>query len=130
MRKLQDSELARLRAIQAATFNDVCDIITNVLSQDETGDVVETPTTHEDVECGVAFVGAGSDGRKPMDAYTKVEYDAIIRLPLSLEYDIDMNTEYLIVTKAGTEINKTFRPVASPEISSSAQNVKVKEVTN
>ncbi|GAG07782.1 unnamed protein product, partial [marine sediment metagenome] len=123
-------ELANLRAAQASVMNDECNIKTIVIGKGAMGGEAETPTDHNAIECGVAFLDAGGDGRMPVDAYTGVEYDAIIRLPLALGFAIDIQTVFVIVDKGGTAVGKTFRPIASPEISFSAQNIKLKEVTN
>lgn len=126
MTKLKSSELTRLRSTQDNLFNDECDIVTNVITQDDTGDEVETGTTHEAVDCGIDIKGGS---KSASNGHTQIDYDAIIRLPLSLGFSIDINTTYVIVDKTGTTIGKTFRPVTFPDIGVSAQQIMVKEVT-
>ncbi|KKN52918.1 hypothetical protein LCGC14_0607800 [marine sediment metagenome] len=127
---LSDIELMQMRATQAGAFNDEVNITVNILTQDTLGDEVRNPVVYKAIACGVVFLDAGSEARREAAGRVDVDYDAIIRLPLDLGIAVDMNTEYEIVDKAGTAIRRTFRPIASPEIGVSAQNVKVKEVTN
>lgn len=130
MKKLSAFELSSIREAQTDFLNDECDIITNVISQNTFGDEVRSPTTHAEIDCGVTFLGAGSDGRKSDDGRTEIEYDILIRLPLLLGFDVDMHTQYVINDKAGITVGRTFRPVAPPEIGFSAQIIKLKEVDN
>ena len=126
MRALQASEVAGLRATQASSFNDLCNITSNVLSQDAYGDEVLTPTTLSNIVCGITLVSA-SDSRTPLVGRTAIDYSAIIRLPVTTV--IGLNATITIVDKQDTSVGNTFKVIGLPEIGPTAMNVYVKEIT-
>lgn len=127
MRKISSYEAGTMRDTQISTLNDLCSVITYTITTDDYGDVVVSGVTISGIPCGVSYVGK-FEGRNEENGYTAVDYDAIIRLPLTVIVAID--SEITVLDKQDTAINKTYKLMGFPQIGPSAQNINVKEVTN
>lgn len=126
MRFITDQEETAMRETQASSMNDECSIITNATAFDVWGDPVLTPTVVSGVACGVSLMVA-PESRGEAEGHTQIDYDAIIRLPLTVTLAID--SEIRIDDKQDTAISKTYKLTGFPEIGPSAMNVFVEEIT-
>lgn len=126
MREISAFEATQMRSTQSSAMNDLCNVTTNVTAINDWGEPILTGTTISGIACGVTYVVA-QENRGEEEGYTQVEYDAIIRLALTVALAID--STITIVDKQDTAINKTYKLTGFPEIGPSAQNVFVEEIT-
>jgi hypothetical protein len=125
MRKLTSGEITRIETSQVNTYNSKCNIQHITISKDAYGDVTESiSSTDSNINCGFYLTGGMIFYR---NSIILVEYDAVIRLPLT--QTIRINDKIVITSILGTTTNITFKLNEYPEIGESCTVIKLKRVS-
>jgi hypothetical protein len=124
MRALSDGELDKLKASQAESMQDICDIYRVTYSSGTYGNNVETLSpVATGTLCSFQFaVGTLRQSNQVL----LVDYDVMLRIPSTISVRLD--DKVTLREKGNTMVSGTFSPYAPPIVNEMVQYVKLKRV--
>lgn len=126
MRKITSGEFTRFRTAQTNTFNCKCTLTKITLNNSDYGDAVESVTsTTTNIDCGFYITGGTIQYR---NSIIPVEYDAVIRLPLTVT--VGINDQITITNLNGLAVNIAYKLKEYPVIGDSVQVFKLVKMSS